>query len=478
MMKNNMRCIIRLMALLAILLAMGSGPLGAQQEENLSREERLRRHEERVRQILKDRQQATAEQPAQTDAPPEQTQEPEETIKLLGSVLLYVRFRPPYEDEPPSSDIVVRQGDRFVSEIVMDNESAASFDRIQLALRYDKRFIRPIKVFDDTIRPNVAGDPTFEINDRDNVLVYDATFTRPRVSKQLTILKIVWEAHQRTEYTDLQFVFSPNRPEDQPNTAVFMQGQNVLGRPEDPIDGVLGGALLIMRPFDPEDDGPEILQGKKEELRDIYLGSMGSQQEVGLRLVGPNGTPSVGQEFDVDVQLFNPRGAIIDVVRFYVLFNPDVLQVVDHDRNNWIRNGVNVLDGPWREEYPFDFHTRNEVDNKLGRIAYAMGLGRGRALRTGTFARIRFRAIKPVAETDITLAAARQGTSSLTAVNYFGYNLLTDNPDFTHPQVKVRINPEPYVAATGSSGGLTRSLPADFNEDFGYDTGLPAKSPY
>src|SRR5690606_12614614 len=101
MMKNNMRCIIRLMALLAILLAMGSGPLGAQQEENLSREERLRRHEERVRQILKDRQQATAEQPAQTDAPPEQTQEPEETIKLLGSVLLYVRFRPPYEDEPP-----------------------------------------------------------------------------------------------------------------------------------------------------------------------------------------------------------------------------------------------------------------------------------------------------------------------------------------------------------------------------------------
>src|SRR5690606_27076740 len=165
----------------------------------------------------------------------------------------------------------------------------------------------------------------------DNVLIYDATFTRPRVSKQLTILKIVWEAHQRTEYTDLQFVFSPNRPEDQPNTAVFMQGQNVLGRPDDPIDGVLGGALLIMRPFDPEDSGPEILQGKKEELREIYLGSMGDQQQVGLRLVPPPGTPAVGQEFDVDVQLYNPRGAIIDVVRFYILFNPDVLQVVDHD---------------------------------------------------------------------------------------------------------------------------------------------------
>ncbi len=461
--------------LLAFALLLG-GSIGFAQDENLSREERLRRHEERVREILRQRQQAqttdsSAATPTQEQAPPPG----EETgINLLGSVLLYVRFRPVYEDELPSSDIVVRQGDRFVSEIQMDNESATSFDRVQVALRYDKRFIRPIRVYDDAIRPHVEGVPRFEINDRDNVIIYDAVMRTPRVSKQMTVLKIVWEAYQPTEYTDLQFVFAPNRPEDRPHTAVFMQGENILGRPDDPIDGVLGGALLIMKPFDPNSSsGAEILQGKKEELREIYLGSMGSQQRVGLRLVGPEGTPAVGQEFDVDVQLFNPRGAIIDVMRFFVLFDPEVLQVVDHDRNNWIRNGVNVLDGPWREEFPFDFHTQNEADNIRGRVAYAKGLSRGRALRTGTFARIRFRALQPIDQTEIALAAARQGAGNLTAVNYFGYSLLSDDPRYTKPSVKLRINPEPMVAAAAPDAGLLRKAPTGVDETFGFETGVP-----
>jgi hypothetical protein len=356
----------------------------------------------------------------------------------------------------------------------MDNESATSFDRVQVALRYDKRFIRPIRVYDDAIRPYVDGVPRFEINDRDNVIIYDAVMRSPKVSKQITVLKIVWEAHQPTEYTDLQFVFAPTRPDDRPHTAVYMQGENILGRPDDLIDGVLGGAMLIMKPFDPNSSsGVEILQGKKEELREIYLGSMGSQQRVGLRLVGPEGTPAVGQEFDVDVQLFNPRGAIIDVMRFFVLFDPEVLQVVDHDRNNWIRNGVNVLDGPWREEFPFDFHTQNEADNMRGRVAYAKGLSRGRALRTGTFARIRFRAIQPIDQTEIALVAARQGAANLTAVNYFGYSLLSDDPRYTQPSVKLRINAEPMVAAAAPSAELLREAPTGVVETFGFETGVP-----
>jgi hypothetical protein len=468
----------RSLALLLVFALFLGGSAGWAQDENLSREERLRRHEERVREILKQRQAQTPDPnavvPTQDAAPPP---EEEAAIKLLGSVLLYVRFRPVYADELPSSDIVVRQGDRFVSEIQMDNESATSFDRIQLALRFDKRFIRPIRVYDDGIRPYTEGTPRFEINDRDNVILYDAEMKAPRVSKQVTILKIVWEAIQPTEYTDLQFVFSPNRPDDRPHTAVFMQGENILGRPDDPIDGVLGGALLIMKPFDPESNtGAEILQGKKEELREIYLGSMGAQQRVGLRLVGPEGTPAVGQEFDVDVQLFNPRGAIIDVMRFFVLFDPEVLEVVDNDRNNWIRNGVNVLDGPWREEFPFDFHTQNEADNMRGRVAYGKGLSRGRALRTGTFARIRFRALAPIDQTEIALIAARQGAGNLTAVNYFGYSLLSDDPRYTQPSVKIRINADPLVAAAaGTNADLLRDAPTGVDESFGFETGLPTQ---
>jgi hypothetical protein len=465
--------------LAAILLLLGTvlllpGGLAWAQDDEQSREERLRQHEERVRQIIERRRQerlqgredTVVEQPAITGD--DTTQSP----LSLGNALLYVAFRIPDRENEVQLDTVVRAGTRFVSEIRLHNSAAVPFDRVRIALRFDKRFIRPVKVFDSAIRADLKGAPRFEINERDSMLLYDATLARPRITKELPVLKIVWEAIRPTEYTGLQFAFASGDTEAAPHTAIYDGQANILGNPDDPIDGVLGGSILVLKPFDPNSSAaPEILQGKKEELREIYLGTIGSRAQVGLRLVGPETPPAVGEEFHVEVHLNNPAGAVIDSVRFFVRFDPHSLEVLDDDRGNWIRQGINVHDGLYRRDFPFDFHKRNEVDNRRGYINYAMALSDGMSLPTGPFARIRFRVLRPVAETEIEIVAGQPGLVNRSAVQYFGFDLLSANPALTTPMFRTALLPEPlegaFAGLPGTEGSPVRlpsvlSIPALF----------------
>lgn len=422
---------------------------------NTDREARLKAHEDRVKAILEERRKQRLQEtpasaddapaPAATPAPADAPAAAEDNLQLIGTVMLYTRFRPVNgPDSRRELDTAVRVGDRFLGEVVMKNDDGRPFDRIRVALRFDKRFMRPVRVFDADVRPYVDGDPVFEISDRDNIIVYDARLAEPRQSKQLTVLTIVWEAVQRTEFAGLDFRFASGDTELAPHTGIYAEGRNILGKPDDPIDGVLGSSILVSRrePVESTSARAEILQGKKEELKEMYLGALGAEMNhTGIRLAGPPGPIAAGQMFDVDVELYNPRGTVLDQVRFAVKFDPEVLQVVDRDRGNWIRTGVNVHDGPFRLEYPFDYHKRNEVDNRRGLITYANSMGEGRALRTGPFARIRFKAMKPVAETTVELIAQRQGAGFLTATDYFGFPMLSFDEAYTQPELSWRIDP-------------------------------------
>ncbi|MDK2972495.1 MAG: Cohesin domain [Candidatus Sumerlaeota bacterium] len=440
------------------------------QEDDAAREERLRQHEERVRQIIEKRRQERlgqkeGEQANQPVEPIIEEKGETQSAISLGNMLLYNVFRIPDEEEEVQLDTVVRAGSRFVSEIRLHNEAANPFDRVRIALQYDKRFLRPVRIFDADMREGLKDDPAFEVIERDSIILYDAVLERPRISKELPVLKIVWEALRPTEYTGLQFTFASGDTEKVPHTAVYYRGANVLGNPDDPIDGVLGGSILVLKPFDPNNTKPEILQGKASELRDIYLGAVASKARVGLALEGPAIPPAVDQEFTVDVVLNNPSGALIDSLMFFIRFDPEVLEVIDQDRGNWIKRGVNVHDGPFRLDYPFDFHKRNDVDNRRGYINYAVALGEGLSLPTGPFARIHFRAKAPVAGTTIELLSGRPGLANRTSVQTFGFELMTGNQSLTKPLLEVAVLPEPFnpFGASGQAGddggqSLPRSL--------------------
>lgn len=340
-------------------------------------------------------------------------------------------------------DTMVRQGDRFVSEVRLQNSQAKEFDRFRIALQYDKRFLRPIRVFDQGIRNSLKNEPKFEIVDRDSLLVYEGEFTAPRLTKELVLLTIVWEAILPTEYTQINFTFAGGETEEEPHSGIYDKNENILGEKTDPFDGVLGGSILILKPFDPTaTEDVDIVQGKKEELRNIYLENVGGQRAVGLQLIGPDYVPAVGETFQVDVKLNNPGGSVVDSLKFFVQFDPKVIQVVDQDLGNWIRRGVNVHDGPYRLRYPFDYHKYNEADNTRGRIRYAMSMGRTLTLPTGTFATIHFKALAPAKETSIAFVATQDTTEKVTDARILGYSVLSTDAELTTPELLIPILPE------------------------------------
>ncbi|MDX1971989.1 MAG: cohesin domain-containing protein [Candidatus Sumerlaeia bacterium] len=344
-------------------------------------------------------------------------------------------------------DAVMRKGERFVSEVRIQNSQKKEFDRVRIALRYDKRFMKPLRVFDQEIRSSLKVDPRVEIVERDNLLIYDGDFAAPRSDRELVVLRIVWEAKLTTEFTQVNFHFAGGETEETFHTGVYSAGKNILGEADDPFDGVLGGSLLIIPPFDPNrEDKATISQGKKEELRKIYLANVGGQNPVGLQLVAPELPPQVGETFPVDVVLNNPGGSVVDSVRFFVLFDPKVLQVVDKDAGNWIRRGVNVHDGPYRINFPFEFHKYNSVDNERGRIRYAKSIGKTLTLPTGTFATIHFRAIAPTTKTTVAFAQSTDGGDSLTDVRILGYSVFSTNAEMTTPELELTILPQAVAA--------------------------------
>lgn len=452
----------------------------------LTREERLRQHEDRVRRIIEERRKQRLEQQKQqqqggeaggeqrpaaageipgdsmAEPPPEQPQELDPNKVPFGATILLVSFRTLDEAKVEQLDVVVRQGQRFVSDVRLRNEGSVPFDRVRLALKYDKRFLKPLKIYDNEARRLAKGDPVFRINERDSVMEYDVTFAEPRTNKDLAVMRIAWEALLPTEHTGLSFRFATGDTEAGEHTAVYAEGKNILGDERDPLDGALSGSILVLKPFKPESESQaDILQGKKEELFKEYLSGVGVQAPAGIRLIGPDKPPAVGEQFDVEVQLANPGGAVIDALAFFVTFDPKVLQVVDNDRGNWIRRGVNVHDGMYRLSYPFDYHKRNEVDNNRGLIQYAMSMGDALTLPSGTFAKIRFRAIAPAELASVDLIERRANAGNLTSLRCFGFEMFSGDPKLTVPtwQSAILEAPEGGTAVAAADGKPAAAAP-------------------
>jgi hypothetical protein len=147
-----------------------------------------------------------------------------------------------------------------------------------------------------------------------------------------------------------------------------------------------------------------------------------------LLLISENDRVEVGEKFTVDIVLDNPLQAPFDRVRLYVQFDPAVLEVVDSDKGNWIKRGINIADGFAHNDFPFDFHRENFADNDKGVIIYDEATELQPLRSHGTFARITFRAKQPTRACDIVLVRNEPGIYPTTAVTYLSHNILADYP--------------------------------------------------
>jgi hypothetical protein len=134
----------------------------------------------------------------------------------------------------------------------------------------------------------------------------------------------------------------------------------------------------------------------------------------------------VGEDFLVDIHFNNPKHAELDTVKLKLRFDPGVLQVIDYDDNNWITQGVNIYDGDYHDDMPFDYHRKNGANNDRGLIEYDMGFAsRVRVASQGVIATIRFRAVAPAADTQLSFVYDdAPDAEPQTAVTFLGFNLV------------------------------------------------------
>src|SRR5690606_23477396 len=133
-------------------------------------------------------------------------------------------------------------------------------------------------------------------------------------------------------------------------TGLYLKGSNLLGTLPGSDDGVIKTTVQIIGPK----SKPTIT---KLESNDFMIGARPPttyddrpDEQVVLRMRGPDGPIRAGETFDVPVYLRNQGEKRIDRLRLYLQFDPGTLQVVDYDTGNVVKRGININDAKAREK--------------------------------------------------------------------------------------------------------------------------------
>lgn len=393
-------------------------------DPTLSREERIQRHRKKLslmlerRRLLQEeeklRQQEALTQQEQLEAARKSTQ-PAPGISIL----------PPASLKPESKtgaiiyfepmNLQVKEGETFLTQLQYADYKEQPVEEIRLAIKYDKRFLLPLRVYDYPLHNLLEGEPEFKLDEQRGIIQYGGKLRTPlRLPNQSPLIIILWKALKQTLATEIGFQFGPGY------TYIQSQGLDYLGTQYDNKDGVIIATIGIQAQpgLFPLKEQPQFESLTEKEG---FFGIFG----VGLNLVSPKKQITANEEFVVDVVLLNPEGALIDDISLLIKFDPQKLEVIDWDNQNWIRSGVNVQDGFAHDNFPFDFHKLNQINQEQGEIKYWMGLSQPLALPTAPFVRIKFRAKQSgTAQTLVYFDYSRNNAQPTTDIKYFGISLL------------------------------------------------------
>jgi hypothetical protein len=313
-------------------------------------------------------------------------------------------------------DVVVKVGEEFNTGVRLANPKSRGFTRMFLALEYDPDVLLPLEVNDLALQSAMETPAKAFVYESNGLMTYEVAFSGEMAVHNQTLLTVKWRALAPTRYSAIKFSSFDER-----DTMLFNLGENILGEPGILGDGTIGAMVRVLHPS-PEDEsemlteatitdytGPVTIGGVKLTLRSV-------QQKV-----------RVGEEFLVDLDFENTQQTLVDKIHVIIRFDPRVLQVVDYDQENWIARGVNIYDGPYHEEFPFDRHLKNMASNAKGEIEYHMGISESQFLADrGTVATIVFRAIRPAASTSISFFTPPRLHARGTRVTCMGINVLGD----------------------------------------------------
>lgn len=335
---------------------------------------------------------------------------------------------------PQSVDVKAVEGAEFVTDVLLANRKVLPIDRLRVVIDYNPAFVEPVAINDGAIADRLAGTPRMAVNKVRGLVEYSATLKQPIGELPGELLFIRWKAIKPTLYTPIVF----GQTVEGDYSEVFSAGKPALGTPGVPGDGTLSAGVMIV-PVDPA----EALM--MQEDPQLYLGSDERVGGVQLALIPPPEPPRVGEPFAIDVVLDNSVHSRMDSVSLMIEYDKDVLELIDVDRDNWITLGMNLLDGPFHEQFPFDYHMANQFYPGRGRIEYRVGASFPDKLvgARGTMARIVAVPKKATGVTEVRFMFATLPGRRTTTVSYLGQDVLgqLDRPKDGVRSARFRVLP-------------------------------------
>lgn len=436
MMNISVKSIVKIICLL-FCLALFKGILALEVEipedlkddRTLPREERIRRHQKRVQLILDARKKTKDEE--------QKRQAEEQKQKLHQARERRKDAQPPSAPQPdglgfsPTSDKTLAQtilhfypfdttvivGENFLTDMVLFNAEVQKFDSLKVTIIFDPNLVKPIFVNDFAIHDKLESPAIYNIDMQKGHILYECHFETPQDLEGEDILRIVWQALTPTELTEIAFDLSENA------TFLLTDGNDILGTPYTPDDGIIPTGVTILSNKKTRDDflivDKEIISQAGLTSSRKTAGNMFLNFETERKVINP------GDIFDVSVLLSNPEMQVSDKLSLLIRFNPAVFKVLDWDKRNRISTGINIQDGFARKLYPFDFHIRNEASNFTGTIDYRMGSSKPEIFPSGEVARIRFQAIAPSEETNILFIHNKNARGPNSSVSLMGEELIS-----------------------------------------------------
>lgn len=282
------------------------------------------------------------------------------------------------------SEIEITTGQRFSSTLFFYNANSNPVDRIDLWLRYPADAIQPVWINYDQLKDALDGELSREVWRGRGYIHLSGRFKSPASQLIQSMVTINWEASQVTGQIEIGI----EHPPDETN-GIYAGEVNTLELSEVGNQGIVPMHVRIGHAAGEESDLPfRILQ----EGEDPFRPSRSDRRGARLALVPRSEDVAPGEVSTIDVVLINPDVVEFDDLRFRLRYDPSAVQILDADEENYITTGVNIYDGGFHAELPFDMHELNNVDKRVGTVDYRVrNADRLRPYPSGTIARIVYR---------------------------------------------------------------------------------------
>ena len=330
---------------------------------------------------------------------------PEELTLRNTSQIAVVYFDPP--------DRVAEVGTPFSSDVVIRCRAQRAFDVVELVFSFQPDMLRPTAVYDDQLRAHEEGKPRFETDLNEGWMRYRARLKEPMRFFTQRLLTIAWMPLKAVDSTSVALETAEMR------SSVRIGAKDLLTDELLPRGGLLPLSVSVNSPR--ANPGRGFLLPGPASIEALPSFSGGP---VWFEMVGPAEPVEPGQEFDVRIYLHNPDKSLFDLASLWIQFPADRVEILDWDRGNWIRAGVNIHDGACHETFPFDVHIRDEVSPDTGDIVYRMGASHAQISSEGLFAEIRARALAPASINDFHFVYGPKDSVVTTDVSFLGVSLV------------------------------------------------------